>query len=498
MNLFSKKLLTITLIGFFLDFFFGLFLISSSRAVELPDFTELAEKYSPSVVNILSEKEYKEDDKKENEKRDNSPFFFDDPFRDFFERRPNPKNKRPQRSGGSGFIISKDGYIVTNNHVVEGATTVKVTLTNDETFVAEVVGLDSRMDLALLKIDAKKDLPFITFGDSKSSKVGEWVIAIGNPLGLGGSVTAGIISAVGRDIRSGPYDSFIQTDAPINKGNSGGPLINLNGEVIGVNTMIFSQTGGSIGIGFSIPSDLAEPVINQLKEFGETRRGWLGVVIQDVTEEVAKDMDLKEEKGALVQDVVKGGPADKAGIETGDVIIKFGKTDINKMRDLTTNVANTEIGKKVKVELIRLGKKKTLSVKLGRLEGNEESLITGQTESKSKKIMGIGFVELTPEIRRRESIPSNIIGVAVVDVDEDSEAYSKKITDGSVLMSITYQKVSGNLTYQSTVKVTSPDQAYKLLNERKEAGDERILLRVWRPEYRVSSLVALSFDDKSN
>ena len=329
MNLFSKKFLTITLIGLFLDFFFGLFLISSSRAVELPDFTELAEKYSPSVVNILSEKEYKEDDKKENEKRDNSPFFFDDPFRDFFERRPNPKNKRPQRSGGSGFIISKDGYIVTNNHVVEGATTVKVTLTNDETFVAEVVGLDSRMDLALLKIDAKKDLPFITFGDSKSSKVGEWVIAIGNPLGLGGSVTAGIISAVGRDIRSGPYDSFIQTDAPINKGNSGGPLINLNGEVIGVNTMIFSQTGGSIGIGFSIPSDLAEPVINQLKEFGETRRGWLGVVIQDVTEEVAKDMDLKEEKGALVQDVVKGGPADKAGIETGDVIIKFGKTDIN-------------------------------------------------------------------------------------------------------------------------------------------------------------------------
>ena len=333
------------MISFSRYYFFVLFLFFVSGpvySIELPDFTELAEEYSPSVVNILSEKEFKEEDD-EDESREAPPFFFDDPFRDFFERRPNRKNRRPQRSGGSGFIISSDGYIVTNNHVVEGATTVKVTLNNDETFVANVIGLDSRMDLALLKIEADKDLPFITFGDSKKSKVGEWVIAIGNPLGLGGSVTAGIISAVGRDIRSGPYDSFIQTDAPINKGNSGGPLINLDGEVIGVNTMIFSQTGGSIGIGFSIPSELVEPVISQLKEYGETRRGWLGVVIQDVTEDVAKDMDLKEERGALVQDVVKGGPADKAGIETGDVIIKFGGKDINKMRELTTNVANTDI-----------------------------------------------------------------------------------------------------------------------------------------------------------
>ena len=467
------------------------------NAIELPDFTELAEKYSPSVVNILSEKEFK-DDEKEDDSRDNPPFFFDDPFRDFFDRRPNRKNRRPIRSGGSGFIISEDGYIVTNNHVVEGATTVKVTLNNDETFVAEVVGLDSRMDLALLKIDTKKDLPFITFGDSKNTKVGEWVIAIGNPLGLGGSVTAGIISAVGRDIRSGPYDSFIQTDAPINKGNSGGPLINLNGEVIGVNTMIFSQTGGSIGIGFSIPSELVQPVISQLKEFGETRRGWLGVQIQEITEEVAKDMDLQEEKGALVTQVVKGSPADKAGIETGDVIIKFGNKEINKMRELTTNVANTEIGKNVRVELLRLGKKKTVTVKLGRLEGNEDSYIEGEIGDESKKILGLRFGELTPEIRRKESIPSNVVGVAVISVDEDSEALSKKITEGSVLMSITFQKVTGNLTYQSTVKVNNPEQAYKLLEERQEAGDERILVRVWRPEYRVSSIVALSFNYKDD
>ncbi len=467
--------------------------ITPVKAIELPDFTELAEKYSPSVVNILSEKEFK-DDEKEDDSRDNPPFFFDDPFRDFFDRRPNRKNRRPIRSGGSGFIISEDGYIVTNNHVVEGATTVKVTLNNDETFLAEVVGLDSRMDLALLKIDTKKDLPFITFGDSKNTKVGEWVIAIGNPLGLGGSVTAGIISAVGRDIRSGPYDSFIQTDAPINKGNSGGPLINLNGEVIGVNTMIFSQTGGSIGIGFSIPSELVQPVISQLKEFGETRRGWLGVQIQEITEEVAKDMDLQEEKGALVTQVVKGSPADKAGIETGDVIIKFGNKEINKMRELTTNVANTEIGKNVRVELLRLGKKKTVTVKLGRLEGNEDSYLEGEIEGESKKILGLRFGELTPEIRRKESIPSSIVGVAVTSVDEDSEALSKKITEGSVLMSITFQKVTGNLTYQSTVKVNNPEQAHKLLEERQEAGDERILVRVWRPEYRVSSIVALSFN----
>ena len=235
-------------------------------------------------------------------------------------------------------------------------------------------------------------------------------------------------------------------------------------------------------------------VISQLKEYGETRRGWLGVVIQDVTEDVAKDMDLKEERGALVQDVVKGGPADKAGIETGDVIIKFGGKDINKMRELTTNVANTDIGKRVKVELIRLGKNKTVTVKLGRLEGNEESFLKGEVEGESKKILGISFGELTAEIRRKENIPSNIIGVAVIDVDEDSEAISKKITSGSVLMSVTYQKVTGNMTYQSTVKVVNPDQVYKILQERKDAGDERILLRVWRPEYRVSSLVALSFN----
>ena len=205
-----------------------------------------------------------------------------------------PRKRAPQRTGGSGFIISSDGFIVTNNHVVEDADTIKVTLSNDEVYDAEVIGLDPRMDLALLKIDSKQEFPFVKFGNSKESRVGEWVVAIGNPFGLGGTVTAGIISALGRDIRSGPYDRFIQTDAPINKGNSGGPLFNMDGEVIGVNTMIYSQSGGSVGIGFSIPSELVVPVIEQLKDYGETRRGWLGVMIQNVTEELAKDMDLEE------------------------------------------------------------------------------------------------------------------------------------------------------------------------------------------------------------
>ena len=351
------------------------------------------------------------------------------------------------------------------------------------------------MDLALLKINPEKDLPYVSFGNSKESKVGEWVVAIGNPFGLGGTVTAGIISALGRNIGSGPYDQFIQTDAPINKGNSGGPLFNMDGEVIGVNTMIYSQTGGSVGIGFSIPSDLVKPVIDQLKNYGETRRGWLGVMIQNVTEELAKDMDLDEAKGALVQQIVKDGPADKAGIEEGDVIIGYNKEDINDMRDLTTKVANTDIGKKVKIKLIRFGKEVELKVKIGRLEGNENK-VNEDTSGDIDKILGLGLGDLSDNFRRENRIPQSIKGVAVITVDEDSEAFSKKITSGSVIISLTHQRISGNITLQSTVKAQSSEQVYNLLTERQKEGDERILLRVWRPELRLVSLVALSFSQE--
>ena len=395
-------------------------------------------------------------------------------------------------TAGSGFIISKDGFIVTNNHVVEEAEKIKITLSNDEVYEAEIIGLDPRMDLALLKIDSDKDLPFAGFGKSENSKVGEWVVAIGNPFGLGGTVTAGIISALGRNIGSGPYDQFIQTDAPINKGNSGGPLFNMKGEVIGVNTMIYSQTGGSVGIGFSIPSSLVKPVIDQLKEYGETRRGWLGVMIQNVNEELAKDMDLDEAKGALVQQVVKDGPADKGGIKEGDVIIGYNKEDINDMRDLTTKVANTDIGKRIKIRLIRFGKEIELKVKIGRLEGNENKFNEDIIDN-VEKILGLGLGDLSENFRRENQIPPSIKGVAVITVDENSEAFSKKIAKGSVIISLTHQRVSGNVTLQSTVKAESYQQVYDLLNQRKKEGDERILLRVWRPELRLVSLVAVSY-----
>ena len=312
----------------------------------------------------------------------------------------------------------------------------------------------------------------------------------------GGTVTAGIISALGRNIGSGPYDQFIQTDAPINKGNSGGPLFNMKGEVIGVNTMIYSQTGGSVGIGFSIPSSLVKPVIDQLKEYGETRRGWLGVMIQNVNEELAKDMDLDEAKGALVQQVVKDGPADKGGIKEGDVIIGYNKEDINDMRDLTTKVANTDIGKRIKIRLIRFGKEIELKVKIGRLEGNENK-VNEEIIDDVEKILGLGLGDLSENFRRENQIPPSIKGVAVITVDEDSEAFSKKIAKGSVIISLTHQRVSGNVTLQSTVKAESYQQVYDLLNQRKKEGDERILLRVWRPELRLVSLVALSFSQKN-
>ena len=480
---------------------FSVFLIINTPAISsLPDFTTLAEDYSSSVVNVSVVRKQKEKDnsKKMRQTPPGSPFDFfnDERFRDYF--RNQPQKRTPQRTAGSGFIISKDGFVVTNNHVVEEAETIKITLSNDEVYDAEVIGLDPRMDLALLKIESKEGFSFVSFGNSKESKVGEWVVAIGNPFGLGGTVTAGIISALGRNIGSGPYDRFIQTDAPINKGNSGGPLFNMSGEVIGVNTMIYSQTGGSVGIGFSIPSELVIPVIDQLKKFGETRRGWLGVMIQNVTEELAKDMDLEEARGALIQQVVEDGPADKAGIEEGDVIISYNKEDINDMRDLTTKVANTDIGKNIKIKVIRFGKIIDLKVKIGRLEGNENTEDL-KPSGEIKKILGLGLGDLDDEFRRENQIPPTLKGVAVLEVDENSEAFSKKITKGSIIVSLTHQRVSGNVTLQSTVKAKDSKQVHELLLEREKAGDERILLRVWRPELRLVSLVALSFErEKSN
>ncbi|MDP9095392.1 MAG: Do family serine endopeptidase, partial [Pseudomonadota bacterium] len=361
-----------------------------------PDsFADLAAQLSPAVVNVSSSQ-------KAEARADRGPEVpgfppgspFEQFFRDFMERNhpgqgqgqgqgqaPGPGQRRGERpqnkddapgggravSLGSGFIIDKSGYIVTNNHVIDGADEISVTLTDNTTLKAKLVGKDDRVDLALLKVETDHPLTAVSFGDSDTSRVGDWVLAIGNPFGLGGSVTAGIVSARGRDIRQGPYDDFIQTDAAINRGNSGGPLFNMNGEVIGINTAIYSPSGGSVGIGFSVPANLAKPVIMQLREYGHARRGWLGVRIQQVTPDIAEAIGLKDVQGAMVAGMNDGGPADKAGIHNGDVILKFNGQDVKEMRTLPRLVAETEVGKQVPVVLWRDHKEVTVQASTGEL-----------------------------------------------------------------------------------------------------------------------------------
>ncbi len=301
----------------------------------------------------------------------NSPF--QDFFNDFFKNRNNDNSNRKVSSLGSGFVIDPTGYIVTNNHVIEGADDIEVIFPNGNKLKARLIGTDTKTDLSVLKVESKRPLVSVKFGDSAGMRIGDWVMAIGNPFGLGGSVTVGIVSARGRNINAGPYDNFIQTDAAINKGNSGGPLFNMKGEVIGINTAIISPSGGSIGIGFAVPSELAEGVVKQLMDFGETRRGWLGVRIQPVTDDVANSLGLDSAKGALVAGVIKGGPVDNGSIKAGDVILKFDGKDVDEMRDLPRVVAESPVGKAVDVIIMRDGKQQTVKVTLGRLEDSDQA-----------------------------------------------------------------------------------------------------------------------------
>ncbi|MDP6218268.1 MAG: Do family serine endopeptidase, partial [Alphaproteobacteria bacterium] len=326
---------------------------SPAQAADRPDsFADLAERLSPAVVNISTSMVVN------NGSRPDLPRFPEgSPFEDFFKEFEDRGQARRTQSLGSGFIIDSSGIVVTNNHVIENADKISVILANDEVFEAELIGRDQKTDIAVLKIDpGNTRLSAVSFGDSDKLRVGDWVIAIGNPFGLGGTVTAGIVSARGRDIGSGPYDDFIQTDASINRGNSGGPLFNLDGDVIGINTAIFSQSGGSVGIGFAISANLATQVVQQLQDFGRTRRGWLGVFIQEVTEDIAESLGLKTANGALVASVTENGPADKAGLQAGDVILKFDGQAVEKSRDLPRIVAETAVEKTVEVELVRDGK----------------------------------------------------------------------------------------------------------------------------------------------
>ena len=402
---------------------------------------------------------------------------FDEFFEDFFNKKGKPGSgpDRKISSLGSGFVIDPSGLVVTNHHVIDGADEIVINFPNGTKLkVDKVLGRDTKTDLALLKVTPKKPLPFVKFGDSSKMRVGDWVLAIGNPFGLGGSLTVGVVSAKQRDINSGPYDEYIQTDAAINKGNSGGPLFNMNGEVIGVNTAIISPTGGSIGIGFAVPSDTAINVVDQLQKFGETRRGWLGVKIQSVTDDIAESLEMKESKGALVAGLTDGGPAAKAGILREDVIVKFDGKDVNTSRALPRFVAQTPVDKTVDVELLRKGQRKTVQVKVGRLEEDDVKKAKavvgdpGKSESNGKEasLVGLKLTLLNDELRQKYGIDKKVQGVVVLEVDPASPAVQKNIKVGDIIVEVTQEPV------------TSTDQILKKADETRKAGRKALLLGV--------------------
>lgn len=414
---------------------------------------DLAEGLLDAVVNISTSQNVDSGGRTQPRMQapDGSPFqdFFDEFFRD--RQGEGPRNRKVS-SLGSGFVIdAEEGIIVTNNHVIEGADDIEVNFADGSKLKAELVGADSKTDLAVLKVKPVKPLTEVPWGGSDKMRIGDWVMAIGNPFGLGGTVTVGIISARGRDINSGPYDNFIQTDAAINRGNSGGPLFNMNGEVIGINTAIISPSGGSIGIGFAVPTELAVNVIDQLREFGETRRGWLGVRIQPVTDEIAESLGMTETKGALVAGVIRGGPVDDGTIEPGDVIIRFDGKDVATMRDLPRVVAESPVGKAVDVVVIRKGEEQTVKVTLGRLEDSEQQAgadADGDNGTdlpdtlETVTVLGMTLAELTDEGRQEFAIADDVEGVVITDVDPDSAAAEKRIMPGDVIVEIAQEAVA--------------------------------------------------------
>ncbi len=368
-----------------------------------------------------------------------------------FKKRQGENGATPKRrvnSLGSGFIIDPSGLVVTNNHVIADSDEVDVILNDGTTLRAQILGRDTKVDIALLKVKPPHPLKAVKFGNSDKLRLGEWVIAIGNPFSLGGTVTAGIVSARNRDIKSGPYDNYIQTDAAINRGNSGGPLFNLDGQVIGVNTAIISPSGGSIGIGFAVPSNTVMPVIAQLREFGEVRRGWLGVRIQEVTDQVADGLGIKPPRGALVAGIDDKGPAKPAGIETGDVIVKFDGQDVKEMHDLPRIVADTPVGKDVAVVVIRKGEEVTKHVTLGRLKEEKQAAVTPNKDNPPeekpavKKALGLDLADLSASLRKRHNIKDDVKGVLITSVEPNSEADDKHLMPGMVISEVQQEPVT--------------------------------------------------------
>jgi serine protease Do len=441
-------------------------------AQTLPSIANLVETLLPTVVDIsvTQKSEGAGSTMQIPDLPPNSPFreFFDD----FFKRRQQGQGPQgPQRnvnSMGSGFVIDAQGLIVTNNHVIEQAETIEVRFTDGTTLKAELVGRDQKTDLAVLRVKPPSPLPFVKFGNSDSLRVGDWVMAIGNPFGLGGSVSLGIVSARNRDINAGPYDDFIQTDAAINKGNSGGPLFNMAGEVVGVNTAIFSPSGGSVGIGFSVPSSTARSVIDQLVQYGETRRGWLGVRIQSVTEDLAETLGMDRPRGALVADITPTGPAEKAGLETGDVIVEFNGKPVREMKDLPRIVADTPIGSKVPVKVMRKGRELVVTAEVGRLEDGEKlaSIQTSTDATAAVTTLGMTISPLTDQLRQQYAIDEGLKGAVVTAVESDSPAAERRIEPGDVI------------TEAGEREVGSPADVQARVSEAEKEGKNSVLLLI--------------------
>ena len=443
-----KYILAFTILGF------------SKLAHTVPNsFADLVEELSPSVVSIASTTII------ENNSQNQIPQFpegspFDEFFKDYFDR-DQRRSQRPMTGLGSGFIISDDGIIVTNNHVIEGADEITVILYDETEFSAQLLGRDPKADIAVLKIEpGDKNLTSVNWGDSDSMRVGDWTIAIGNPLGLGGTVTAGILSAISRDIGSGPYVKFLQTDASINRGNSGGPLFNIEGEVIGINTAIVSQTGGSIGLGFAIPSNSANKIVKQLKEFGKTKRGWLGIQIQPVTEDFADSLGLSDQKGAFVSNVNPRGPSKEAGLEPGDVILKFNNQDIVRMSDLPRVVAESDVGSIAYLEVWRKNKKINIEVILGELPGE---VVTERSDNAIKDNLNKNIKSLGITVINHNK------GVEVINIENENS----NLLIGDVISEINRETISNTNSFAN------------LVDELKETGRSSLLLKVIRDEEQI-------------
>ncbi len=458
---------------------FALVAAPRAEARGAPDsFADLAEKLQPAVVNVSTTHVVEG----EEQQTLGLPQFppgspFEEFFKDYFEKFQNRGGQQPKqktRSLGSGFVIDAKGLIVTNNHVIDDATEIVVSFNSGRELPAKLVGRDPKTDVALLKVESKEPLPFVEFGDSDHARVGDWVLAIGNPFGLGGSVTAGIVSARGRDINAGPYDDFIQTDASINRGNSGGPMFNMDGKVIGVNSMIFSPSGGSVGIGFAIPAKTVQAVIKDIEAFGRARRGWLGVTIQHVSDDIAESLGMDRARGALVQGVQDGSPAAEAGLEAGDVIVAFDGKPVDEMRRLPRIVAETGIGKTVSVDFIRGGKQMSRKVKVAEMAEDTKQAAAKPQPPEDKKALagreirslGLSVAALSPALRENFEVADEVKGVVVTSVDPGSEAATKGIQPGVVIEAVTQNPV------------TTPDGLRDAVNAARKSGRQSVLLQV--------------------